>query len=212
MFEKLYAEANSHGLYYSAVTLTMLLLESACLTDSQESWILQTVAGDYSRYNEVRRALRRLPGLDSRHGSDAKNWPVLNNNDQTPQQAEQQQHEQYQEPPMSLDPNVQWHYPVNDEDEKGSTETDTDDYCSSASDLSDNTYMLLQQSFAIHSRRRHFNKRKGKGKPRRKRPWSQKGKGYHPIDNRRNYSEEVPQGWTKEKWMARTPCEGCGSR
>jgi len=104
---------------------------------------------------------------------------------------------------MSLDPNVQWHYPVNDEDEEGSTETDTDDYCSSASDLSDNTYMLLQQSFAIHRRRRHFNE-KEKESPEGKDPGATKGKvtirsttgeitaRRYPKDGRRRNGWHVP--------------------
>ena len=45
-FERLYADANSHCLYYSPVTLTMLLLESCQLTDSQEQWVMQCVDFD----------------------------------------------------------------------------------------------------------------------------------------------------------------------
>ena len=213
MFEKLYAEANSHGLYYSAVTLTMLLLESAMLSDSQEQWIMQTVAGDYSRYHEVRRALRRLPGLDSRHGQDARLWTVTDSNTEREHKTYNNNSESWQGQQDYTNTGETEHnelYPTWDED--GSTDTETDDFCSTASDVSEPTYMLLKQSYAVYRRKRHFDKKGGKGKPHRRRKRKGKGKGYHPVDNKRNHSDEVPQGWTREKWMARVPCEGCGSR
>ena len=45
-FEKRYGEAQQHGLQLNTVMLTLQLLESAMLTESQESWVLQTCAGD----------------------------------------------------------------------------------------------------------------------------------------------------------------------
>ena len=50
------------------------------LTDNQEMWILQQVIADYERYEDIRRALRRMPGLDSRHSPDAQAYPVYNTN------------------------------------------------------------------------------------------------------------------------------------
>ena len=64
-FERLYAEAVSHGLYFNTVTLSMYLLDTCQLSRHQEEWVLQTVAADYSRYDEIRLALKRLPALDS---------------------------------------------------------------------------------------------------------------------------------------------------
>ena len=75
-FERLYQDANQHGLSINTVMLTINLLEHAGLSKSQEEWILQTVAGDLSRYQEIKQALRRLPELDSRH-RDSSAWPVL---------------------------------------------------------------------------------------------------------------------------------------
>jgi Fe-S cluster assembly scaffold protein SufB len=74
-FEKLYSDANQHGLALNGTMLTLALLESSMLTKDQESWSLQTVAGDLTRYQDIRRALRRMPELDARH-RDASAWAL----------------------------------------------------------------------------------------------------------------------------------------
>ena len=145
-FERLYADANAHGLYYSPVTLTMLLLESCQLTDSQEQWVMQCVAGDYSRYAEVRRALRRMPGLDARHGREASNWAVEEG--ETGEEREVREEEPWRESGT---------YAA--EYDEGSETDESDDYCSTASDISEPTYMLLQQAWAIKRRRRFADKK-----------------------------------------------------
>ena len=48
-WERRYSEARAHGLTMSTTMLTMALLEAAGLSDQQEQWILQCVAGDYSK-------------------------------------------------------------------------------------------------------------------------------------------------------------------
>ena len=45
------------------VVRSMLLLESAKLTDHEEQWVLQTVAGNYAAYPQIRAALRRTPSM-----------------------------------------------------------------------------------------------------------------------------------------------------
>lgn len=76
-FESLYQAACDHGMGLSVPMLSMLLIETAGLTTSQEEWVLQCVGGDWSRYAQLRVALRRLPSLDSRHNQDAHAWPVM---------------------------------------------------------------------------------------------------------------------------------------
>ena len=200
-FERLYADANAHGLYYSPVTLTMLLLESCQLTENQEQWVMQCVAGDYSRYAEVRRALRRMPGLDVRHGREASNWVVG-------ESEKKEETETWEEAEEGEDGGTY----AADYDYESETD-ESDDYCSTASNASEQTYMLLQQGWAIKRRRRFNDRKAGRYVPRRrKKRFGKHGKGQFPLDTRRNYSDEIPQGWTKEKWLSRTPCVGCGSR
>jgi hypothetical protein len=85
-----------------------------------------------------------------------------------------------------------------------------DDYCSTIqSNLSENANDGIVAAWAVFHRRKTFAKRKFGKTPRQgtKRPhkaWV--------IDNKRNLSNEVPRGWSKDKWLARTPCVGCGSR
>ena len=62
----------------SPTLLTITLLEAVQLTEQQEAWVLQCVAGDLTQYNLVRRAVRRVPNLDHRH-QDASAWPAFDN-------------------------------------------------------------------------------------------------------------------------------------
>jgi hypothetical protein len=73
-FERLYSEAVAHGLAMSRTLLSQKLLDKAMISENQELWILQQCGADYSQYEVIRRSLRRLPHLDSRHGADAGNW------------------------------------------------------------------------------------------------------------------------------------------
>ena len=60
-FERLYSEAVNNGMWMNAITLSTHLLENAMISEQQESWVMQGVAGDYSRYEEIHLALKRVP-------------------------------------------------------------------------------------------------------------------------------------------------------
>ena len=77
-FERRYEVATEHGLQVSRTLLATYLLEWANLNESQQHWCLQCIAGDMSRYAELRQSLRRLPGLQSRgdRQADGASWPV----------------------------------------------------------------------------------------------------------------------------------------
>ena len=221
-FERLYSEAVSHGMWLNRVTLAMLLLESASLSESQESWVLQTVAADYSRYAEVRMALRRLPSLDHRH-QDSSAWPV----EPTPQHSDwNSPPQEYQPFPSSGNLNIppaEWSdsysempsliedhadsqaWALDDDDESD------DDYCSTCPTGADEHEQdAVVQAFAVVIRKkRQFKRANGhsfrrKGFKRTKQAWA--------IDNSRNASYTVPAGWDPKKWLARSKCPGCGSR
>ena len=235
-FERLYQSAVDHGLALNPTMLSALLIESAQLTESQEQWILQAVAADYSRYPQIRQAMRRLPSLDSRHGNDAGHWPTQQH---TPSQSSWQESQSWHESPSWQENPSSWtepqqyepwssngvlnvplpesadesYWPVdsNAEDDMFSC---TDDFCSSGpSEVDDTEYYAVQSAWAFVRRGRRKGKGKGKGK--RKRKGKRKGgKDNHafPLDVRRNFSDEVPSGWDRGKWLARAPCPGCGSR
>jgi hypothetical protein len=73
-FEASYQQATDHGLQLSLPMLSMMLVETAGLSPQQEEWVMSAVAGDWSQYAMIRRALRRLPSLDHRHGDGAGLW------------------------------------------------------------------------------------------------------------------------------------------
>jgi len=235
-FEKRYGEAQQHGLQLNTVMLTLQLLESAMLTESQESWVLQTCAGDLTQYQTIRRAIRRMPQLDPRH-QDASAWPV--NPDQSWNSASDQSWnsgpghrgssssysqnpfqdhhlnaapvEPYQEPTLAanLHENQQDYYPGFDEDDDSDSD---DDYCSTCPSNEDqDTAHALVTAFAItHHRKQAFRKKNG-GKRFYRKGFRRK-KNTWVADNMRNASDEVPKGWDPQRWLARSKCPGCGSR
>ena len=84
-FERLYSEGVQHGLFFNTTMLSMLMIEHCGLTSSQEEWILQTVAADWTKYAEIKTALRRLPSLDQRHTNEgAQAWPTTQNEHHVP--------------------------------------------------------------------------------------------------------------------------------
>ena len=80
--------------------------------------------------------------------------------------------------------------------------------------------MLVQQAWAQLRIGRKKGSHAGKGGKRKGKRRKKGGKGgtYMLEDgsvfavNLRNQSNEVPSGWEASKWLARTPCPGCGSR
>ena len=238
-FEQLYSHASQYGISMSRPLLSQKLLEAANLSEPQELYVVQQVGGDYSRYEDIRRALRRMPGLDTRHSGDAGNWwaqPSDNNDNQA-------WHAQPTTPPYSpftgqglKNPPAE-DYP--DDDGGDDDDSDDDDDYFSMQDKTDEPgdVAFLANSFVLHQRhKRTFRRSKGKGKGKRKggkgfrRPFKRtkgKGKGGQPgvwfednetgeqifvAQNLRNLDDTPPQGWTKEKWVSRTPCKECGSR
>ena len=82
-----------------------------------------------------------------------------------------------------------------------------DDYLSLDSQAEDEEDDLLIEAYAAQLKTRKFG-RKGKGTGKGKsRGFAGKGS---TAD--RNRSDEPPPGFTKEDWMRRSPCPGCGSR
>ena len=129
-FERLYSECVKFGQFLPRVTLSMRLLETAGLTEHQESWCLQTVGGNFEMYDQLRLALKRCPGLDIRR-TDPSHYPVLN-----PEQKEfehrpfnfDQGHLNRAPPgPPPLMQEEQQLYPI---DEEYSDSESDDDYCS----------------------------------------------------------------------------------
>ena len=80
-FERLYSEAVAHGLAMSRTLLSQKLIDKAMLSENQELWVMQQCGGDYSRYEAIRQAIKRIPSLDPRHSSDANAW--FGDNDQS---------------------------------------------------------------------------------------------------------------------------------
>ena len=226
-FERRYSEAIQYGLVMSQTLLTIELLERAMLTSEQEAWVLQVCAGDLTQYTMIRRALKRLPSLDSRHTPAGAGVWVADT-----QQAEASQQRQSlslssQVPVTNTGPNPynvfaetlnapppSAHEHVTEEtwlaDDDDDSDSD-DDYVSSCpSNADDKEQENLVQAFAIMRRKiSQYRKSSGKrfyrkGFRRTKKAWA--------VDTRRNDSDVVPPGWTKEKWLARTKCPGCGSR
>ena len=226
-FERRYTEAHAHGLHMSTTLLTLALLEQAQLSESQESWILQCVAGDLTQYDAVRRAMRRVPNLDHRH-QDASAWQLQHDDDsadnidfQTPNHrparpfydgglnvppAEQLPPSSSQH--NSLVENQPDYFPTFNEDDSDSD----DDYCSTCPSCEDQeTCENLNQAFAIiRHRRAHTRKTNGKKHYRRgfRRPRSA-----WVLDKTRNADDNtIPPGWDAKRWLSRTKCPGCGSR
>ena len=80
-------------------------------------------------------------------------------------------------------------------------DAEDDDYLSLCSQDSDNTDTLLVNAWAAGLKHR---KKGGEGK--------RKGRSKGGDLSKRDHTDDPPPGWTKEKWMARTPCLNCGSR
>jgi hypothetical protein len=223
-FERRYGEAQQHGLQMNITMLTLQLLEAAQLSEQQENWVLQTCAGDLTQYQTIRRALRGMPQLDSRH-QDASAWPMIPdqpawenptanapyNPNPTPNpfqenRLNQAPPEQTPNPSMatSLNENTPDYYPYDDEDNSDSD----DDYCSTCpSNEDEDTAAALNTAFAIvRHKKRMFRKHNGgkrgyrKGFRRKKSAWA--------VDNQRNASDVVPAGWDPKKWLARSKCPG----
>ena len=213
-FERRFSEAQQHGLNLNVTMLTLQLLEAAQLSEAQESWVLQTCAGDLTQYQTIRRALRRMPQLDTRH-QDSSAWVTQQENPawQTPNPF--QDHHLNCAPAessaasadTSLHEDYSDYYPLDDED----SDSD-DDYCSTCPTCEDEqTCELLTSAFAIVNHRKRFVRKQNggkrfyrKGAPRKRSAWA--------IDNQRNASDTVPPGWDAKRWLARSKCPGCGSR
>ena len=232
-FERRYCEARNHGLTMSVTLLTLALLEQCQLTEQQESWVLQTVAGDLTQYDAIRRAIRRCPNLDSRH-VDASAWPIHSqdddDNDHLNSPAPNQRRNNsrpFQDSGLNIPPpehfpgrssssnshmptlseNTPDYFPIEGDDDDDSD----DDYCSSyASCESQQTNEMLNSAFAVVHARKTFARR-STGKKHFRRGVSREKKAWM-ADAGRNSSEVIPPGWQKEKWLARSKCPGCGSR
>jgi hypothetical protein len=170
-FERLYQSAVDHGLALNPSMLSALLIESAQLTESQEQWILQSVAADYSRYPQIRQAMRRLPNLDSRHNSDAQHWPVLPEPHQSEADPGSWTDSSQHYSPWNSDGALNQPLPEPADENYWPTETVedddmyscSDDYCSTGPSAADEEeYYALQSAWAFVKRTRH----KGMGRER----------------------------------------------
>jgi hypothetical protein len=226
-FEQAYQNAVDHGVHLSIPLLAMKLVERAGLSPAQEEWVLGAVGGDWNQYQGIRRALRRLPSLsDQNNGTfPAFTQQCQSDSDRHAYPTTDQNHDDQYQPFSSSD---QLHIPPesNRDDDEYSCTQYSDDYCSTGSG-DDEECMRVQQAWAQlrRVRKRIGSKGGGKGsksggKTRSKRGRFRKKKNgtFVVVDdqafpvNQRNMSQEIPQGWSAEKWLARTPCPGCGSR
>ena len=195
-FESLYSEAVGHGMWLNRTLLTQHLIDAAGLSEQQEQWVLGQVGADYAQYEGVRRAIRRLPALDSRHTTETHNWPAFegsdelnnNNNDSNSNAPPNLPHNnpslhgllessRLQRPPTeSATPYTENQdesaYPAGeiDFDDDG----ESDDYCSTGSGEDDADAQHVQAAWVFHRRTRKKGFRKG-GKSRRK--GGNRGKG-----------------------------------
>ena len=223
-FERRYCEARQHGLSMSVTMLSMKLLEQAGITSSQEEWIMQCTAGSYDEYDKIRRALRRLPALDSRHGHEASAWMAATTGvEQSPGWESQSESTTssrrdgsarvFQDGGLNVPPAE--HLPALSEETYlvGDDDSDSDDdYVSTCpSNEAADVQELLGSSFAV-LRTRKFNSFKTAGKkPFRK--GFKRTKSVWLADQARNDSgDSIPPGWDPKRWLARTKCPGCGSR
>ena len=162
-WERRYGEAQQHGLALNTVMLTLQLLEAAQLTEQQEAWILQTCAGDLTQYQTIRRALRRMPSLDTRH-QDASAWPLKPESQGFPSAAgifqsshlnsPPLEHPGLDAPPLTFEDELDYGgnnaYPL----EGGDSDSD-DDYCSTCpSNEDEQTQDLLCSAFVLRHRKK----------------------------------------------------------
>ena len=66
-FDIVLADASYYGLNLGDIGLSRALLSKAKLNEEEERWVLLPVQGDYRRYQEIRRCLRRLPQCVAAH-------------------------------------------------------------------------------------------------------------------------------------------------
>jgi hypothetical protein len=165
-FERLYSEAVSHGLAMSRTLLSQKLLDKAQLSENQELWIMQQCTGDYSRYEVIRQALKRIPSLDPRHTHETNLYFQGNDAPSSPEEQPQRRNEynplqsgglhtpapdpvNYQAPDLPTgisEVDHQAGYPVDEQEES----TD-DDFLSVADD--DNEASELAQAWVLHRKR-----------------------------------------------------------
>eukprot|EP00969_Alexandrium_andersonii_P282934 12507550-Alexandrium_andersonii.AAC.1 len=60
-FDIILADASYYGLNLGDIGLSRAMLNKAKLNEEEERWVLLPAQGDYRRYHEIRRHLRRLP-------------------------------------------------------------------------------------------------------------------------------------------------------
>ena len=224
VFERLHADAVAHGMAMSRTLLSQKLLEKACLNETQELWVLQQCGGDYSRYEQIRQSIKRLPSLDFRHSSEASAWIADDHASTASSSHHANSYNPFsagslQRPPPdppsyhaeSYSEAVDEHasYPVEENDS-----TD-DDFLSAESN--DEEAPALAHAWIMHRKHKRNSRKGGKGKGRRKKSRGKGGVWFEEeqvfvADNQRNRDDNPPPGWTKEKWIARKLCADCGSR
>ena len=216
-FELLLDEAIKAGAQWNDVMKSDKLLKSARLSSDEERWVLQPVAGDLSRYNEIRAALRRLPwkSENTQRHHNGELYPISSSahtavQDPTPFNL---QHQQLHQPPVAFQ-GSSVSFPAQPSDNTGEEyylagESSEDDFLSSNSEAGSDEAQTWGSAWAVHlrgkSRFKKSNKGKGKGIEQRKANTA-------GLDPKRNFNEEPPKGISKQEWEKRFPCPGCGSR
>ena len=221
-FELLLDEAVKAGAQWNDVMKSDKLIKTARLTADEERWVLKPVAGDLSRYNDIRAALRRLPWKSDshhRHNGELYNTSLQQSHippDPTPFNL---QHQQLHQPPVAfqgpLNPSTQ--STANDDqvpDLMSEPPSDTDDdVLSSNSEAGSDEVQTWGSAWAIHLRGKRRFKKSAPKKPFV--PGQKKDhRKAHPAvkDPKRNLKDEPPKGISKQEWEKRFPCPGCGSR
>jgi hypothetical protein len=213
-FDICFAEAASQGLQMNNVGRSHALISKANLTSSDEQTLLVQVQWDYNRYDDIRRIMRKM----SVDGKAAQTFVVQPTNDSGP--CMNLMHTNLNQPPAVA---VQHHPPpapyaapeqawptensewqaeewYEEEEDDGA-----EDYVSLRSEDSEQTDGLILNCWAVTQKgRKAFKKGGGKGKSKSK--GKSKGGGA-PFDK-----NAPPPGFPLDKWLARSPCPGCGSR
>jgi hypothetical protein len=210
-FELLYEEAEKHGIWMNDTIKAHFLMETAGLSEQEEMWVMQTVAGDYSQYHSIRNHMRRLAMDGQARSLEAYVTDGQASNATASASSGASSVASGFAPAWDADATPVWtvdgsEMPSIPEEEQDDGGEDFDDDWFELFDSDDEELASMRfEAFAAFTKQKKLGRKggkkggKGKGKPR-------------TFDNHRNDNSDPPAGWSREAWQKRTPCPGCGSR